>query len=125
MEAAEQAEGAGNPALSRPKRSRAGCLTCRTRRRKCAHAFSSALELSNVEQGDEGKPKCQNCISKGFECRYAAAFQILGKNNFTPGVSTSVKYSNLRVGDRKFHDLTALVTSILGPKSSCRVRSEY
>ncbi|KAF1954974.1 hypothetical protein CC80DRAFT_549693 [Byssothecium circinans] len=63
-----------------PKRSRAGCLTCRTRRRKC----------------DEGKPTCQNCISKGFECRYAAAFQILGKNNYTPGVPQSVKYTNLK-----------------------------
>ncbi|KAJ8117695.1 hypothetical protein OPT61_g1164 [Boeremia exigua] len=64
----------------RPKRSRTGCVTCRSRRRKC----------------DEGKPNCQNCISKGFECRYAAAFQILGKHNFTPEVKVGVKYANVR-----------------------------
>ncbi|KAF2465385.1 uncharacterized protein BDR25DRAFT_318620 [Lindgomyces ingoldianus] len=80
MDDTEQADGTGNPSHSRQKRSRAGCLTCRTRRRKC----------------DEGKPKCSNCISKGFECRYAAAFQILGKNNFTPDVSTSSKYTKVQ-----------------------------
>jgi hypothetical protein len=54
--------------------------------------------------GDEGKPKCQNCISKGFECRYAAAFQILGKHNFTPEVKTGVKYSSVRVCFPAFHE---------------------
>jgi len=47
--------------------------------------------------GDEEKPICQNCISKGFECRYAAAYQILGKNNFTPEVVSDVKYTKLKV----------------------------
>ncbi|KAF1967935.1 hypothetical protein BU23DRAFT_515466 [Bimuria novae-zelandiae CBS 107.79] len=60
---------------SRQKRSRTGCLTCRNRRRKC----------------DEGKPRCQNCISKGLECKHAAAFQILGKNNFTPALPSEGK----------------------------------
>ncbi|KAF2439754.1 hypothetical protein P171DRAFT_435619 [Karstenula rhodostoma CBS 690.94] len=67
-------------AKSRQKRSRAGCLTCRSRRRKC----------------DEGKPGCQNCISKGFACRYASAFQILGKHNFTPEVPTKAVYKEVQ-----------------------------
>ncbi|KAF2621496.1 hypothetical protein BU25DRAFT_236335 [Macroventuria anomochaeta] len=78
--ASASAEGADSPVNARPKRSRTGCMTCRNRRRKC----------------DEGKPICQNCISKGFECRYASAFQILGKHNFTPEVKTDVKYANVR-----------------------------
>jgi hypothetical protein len=36
-------------------------------------------------------------FSKGFECRYAAAFQILGKNSFTPEVESSVKYDSVQV----------------------------
>ncbi|KAH7355712.1 hypothetical protein BKA66DRAFT_575204 [Pyrenochaeta sp. MPI-SDFR-AT-0127] len=84
MEVSESAQTANSPAVTRPKRSRTGCLTCRTRRRKC----------------DEERPACQNCMKKGFECRYAAAFQILGKNNFTPDVGSSVDYANVRfVGD--------------------------
>ncbi|KAG9235733.1 hypothetical protein BJ875DRAFT_458272 [Amylocarpus encephaloides] len=35
-------------------RTRQGCWTCRRRRRKC----------------DEDKPNCQNCIVKGFKCKY-------------------------------------------------------
>ncbi|UPX12063.1 uncharacterized protein EKO05_0002639 [Ascochyta rabiei] len=73
-------EPAESPVNARPKRSRTGCLTCRNRRRKC----------------DERKPICQNCMSKGLECRYAAAFQILGKHNFTPEVKTDVKYAIVR-----------------------------
>ncbi|KAF2800259.1 hypothetical protein K505DRAFT_355826 [Melanomma pulvis-pyrius CBS 109.77] len=80
MEDSEKADGAESSAQTRPKRSRTGCLTCRTRRRKC----------------DEGKPTCQNCTAKGFECRYAAAFQILGKNNFTPEVASKVEYTTLK-----------------------------
>lgn len=38
------------------RRVRTGCLTCRTRRRKC----------------DEGKPNCRNCITKRLDCRYAS-----------------------------------------------------
>ncbi|KAH7406651.1 hypothetical protein DE146DRAFT_607321 [Phaeosphaeria sp. MPI-PUGE-AT-0046c] len=52
------------------KRSRTGCLTCRTRRRKC----------------DEKRPVCHNCTIKGLDCRYAATIQFLGKNNYTPEV---------------------------------------
>ncbi|KAF9690585.1 hypothetical protein EKO04_011463 [Ascochyta lentis] len=81
-------EGAESPVNARPKRSRAGCLTCRTRRRKC----------------DEGKPICQNCISKGFQCQYAAAFQILGKHNFTPAVKTDVKYATVRFAGDEVDD---------------------
>ncbi|CAO2649715.1 Nn.00g010070.m01.CDS01 [Neocucurbitaria sp. VM-36] len=80
MEVSEPSESTNSPSAARPKRSRTGCLTCRTRRRKC----------------DENKPKCQNCLSKGFECRYAATFQILGKNNYTAEVESSVKYGKVR-----------------------------
>ncbi|ORX93906.1 hypothetical protein BCR34DRAFT_608438 [Clohesyomyces aquaticus] len=47
-------------------------------------------------KGDEGKPRCQNCIAKQFECRYPAQFQILGKNNFTPRVPAEMGYQTLR-----------------------------
>ncbi|KAF2186577.1 hypothetical protein K469DRAFT_572399 [Zopfia rhizophila CBS 207.26] len=94
MEAAEQTEGPDSPPQTRPKRSRTGCLTCRTRRRKC----------------DEGKPKCQNCISKGFECRYAEAFQFLGRNNFTPEVPSSTKYTKLRVSGFIFVDIGGFIS---------------
>ncbi|KAF2678878.1 hypothetical protein K458DRAFT_394524 [Lentithecium fluviatile CBS 122367] len=88
MESTEKARGAEAPVAARPKRSRTGCLTCRTRRRKC----------------DEGKPKCQNCISKGFGCQYAEPFQILGKNNVTPEVQSSVKYTTLQFVSDKCND---------------------
>lgn len=52
---------------------------------------------AEVVKGDEGRPRCANCISKGFECRYAAAFQILGKNNFTPEVPIQGGYRELQV----------------------------
>jgi len=100
MEDAEQAEGTESSVQSRLKRSRTGCLTCRTRRRKCAfQPLKSQISIFVVNEclGDEGKPQCQNCISKGFECRYAAAFQILGKNNFTPEFINTVKYTKLKV----------------------------
>ncbi|PVH98824.1 hypothetical protein DM02DRAFT_680929 [Periconia macrospinosa] len=80
MASEEQSKAPEHTGQAKQKRSRTGCLTCRNRRRKC----------------DEGRPKCQNCIAKGFECRYAAAFQILGKNNFTPEVTTSVQYKDLK-----------------------------
>jgi hypothetical protein len=35
MESSEQGESASSLAVVKPKRSRTGCLTCRTRRRKC------------------------------------------------------------------------------------------
>ncbi|KAJ4991210.1 C6 zinc finger domain-containing protein [Stagonosporopsis vannaccii] len=93
--ASASAEGADCSATARPKRSRTGCMTCRNRRRKC----------------DEGKPTCQNCISKGFECRYAAAFQILGKHNFTPEVKVGVKYANVRFAGDESQDLVPEVAN--------------
>jgi hypothetical protein len=48
--------------------------------------------------GDEGRPICQNCTAKGLECRYAAPFQILGKNNYTPEARLNVvEYANVQV----------------------------
>ncbi|KAI1871713.1 hypothetical protein JX265_005699 [Neoarthrinium moseri] len=49
------------------KRVRTGCLKCRVRRRKC----------------DEGKPRCQRCISGGFDCQYGTRLSFLDKNAFT------------------------------------------
>ena len=73
-------------------------MTCRNRRRKCkCLALMLNVIHCNIGTGDEGKPVCQNCMSKGFDCQYAAAFQILGKHNFTPEVKNIVKYANVRV----------------------------
>lgn len=46
----------------RRARVRTGCLTCRKRRRKC----------------DEGKPVCQNCLDKRFDCRYGLNITFVG-----------------------------------------------
>ncbi|KAH4035463.1 hypothetical protein HBI80_039390 [Parastagonospora nodorum] len=78
------------PEAVRTKRSRTGCLTCRTRRRKC----------------DETRPTCQNCVAKGLECRYAALYQILGKNNYTPMVEGPARYASVQFvsdGDEVFN----------------------
>ncbi|KAH6658425.1 hypothetical protein BKA67DRAFT_689565 [Truncatella angustata] len=50
-----------------PKRVRTGCLKCRVRRRKC----------------DEGKPRCQRCVTGNFECVYGTRLSFLEKNAFT------------------------------------------
>jgi hypothetical protein len=47
--------------------------------------------------GDEGRPTCRNCINKELECRYAAPFQILSKNNYTPEVKQKFRYENVQV----------------------------
>ncbi|KAF1916614.1 hypothetical protein BDU57DRAFT_516825 [Ampelomyces quisqualis] len=62
------------------KRSRKGCLTCRTRRRKC----------------DEKRPICQNCTDKKLECRYPALFQFLGKNSYTLDAEKGGRFGNLK-----------------------------
>ncbi|CAI6334423.1 unnamed protein product [Periconia digitata] len=80
MDSEQQSQKPANAEQTKQKRSRTGCLTCRTRRRKC----------------DEARPQCDNCKQKGLECRYAAAFQILGKHNFTPEVTKKVSYKNLK-----------------------------
>ncbi|KAL7954487.1 hypothetical protein V8C34DRAFT_20082 [Trichoderma compactum] len=49
------------------KRARTGCLSCRTRRRKC----------------DEHKPRCQRCIDAEAECVYGPRLSFLQKNAFT------------------------------------------
>lgn len=33
--------------------------------------------------GDEGKPRCQNCIDKNFDCRYGLQVTFLSKNTIT------------------------------------------
>ncbi|KAI0378573.1 hypothetical protein F5Y04DRAFT_147383 [Hypomontagnella monticulosa] len=64
--------GKANP--ERKTRGRAGCLTCRKRRRKC----------------DERKPRCQNCETKDLSCAYPG-FTILcaSFSNQTSADSTS------------------------------------
>ncbi|KAM0546687.1 hypothetical protein ACHAPJ_010724 [Fusarium lateritium] len=71
---------------TRLKRTRTGCLKCRTRRRKC----------------DEGKPACQRCLDGGFECQYGTRLSFLQKNaKTTTADSTSTRgakqsYAKLR-----------------------------
>lgn len=60
-----------------------------------------------MEIGDEGKPNCQNCLTKTLECRYAAAFQILGKHNFTPEIPLSVAFDKVQVKFAACADLQA------------------
>ncbi|KAH8819847.1 hypothetical protein F5884DRAFT_892828 [Xylogone sp. PMI_703] len=53
------------------RRVRTGCLTCRSRRRKC----------------DETKPKCRRCSEKGLSCRYGIQVTFLKSN--ASGLSSS------------------------------------
>lgn len=55
------ADGQNAPSAAR-RRSRAGCLTCRNRRRKC----------------DETKPRCLKCKEKDLECRYGVRVSFVG-----------------------------------------------
>ncbi|KAL7936546.1 hypothetical protein V8C35DRAFT_236178 [Trichoderma chlorosporum] len=56
-----------NPGRTQKKRTRTGCLRCRTRRRKC----------------DEHKPRCQRCVDAQAECVYGPRLSFLQKNAFT------------------------------------------
>ncbi|KAF9890354.1 hypothetical protein FE257_006020 [Aspergillus nanangensis] len=38
-------------------------------------------------EGDEGKPRCQNCIDKNFECQYGLQVTFLPKNSITVNAS--------------------------------------
>jgi hypothetical protein len=87
------------------KRSRSGCLTCRKRRRKCTCCHDAScnvpcVELNTWSIGDENRPVCHNCVAKGLECRYAALYQILGKNNYTPRVENKAHYANVQVREQ-------------------------
>jgi hypothetical protein len=56
------------PTAPEKRRSRTGCLTCRTRRRKC----------------DERRPQCENCEAKGLSCRYGANITFVEPNATVP-----------------------------------------
>ncbi|QGA18804.1 hypothetical protein EYB26_006489 [Talaromyces marneffei] len=65
----------------RRTRCRTGCLRCRVRRRKC----------------DEAKPRCQNCIDKGFQCQYGSQLTFLTKNVITVSTPEVPRaYSNIK-----------------------------
>ena len=70
MDTLEVPEGSEIAALSRPKRSRTGCLTCRTRRRKCKCHVLLCQVITNVTfEGDEEKAQ-QEAPSPGRECKF-------------------------------------------------------
>ncbi|CRK13347.1 hypothetical protein BN1723_009989 [Verticillium longisporum] len=74
------------PSRSRHKRTRTGCMKCRTRRRKC----------------DEEKPKCRRCIEGGFDCQYGPRLTFLHKNALTVSPtpkSNETQYSRLQFVD--------------------------
>jgi hypothetical protein len=58
------------------RRSRTGCLPCRSRRRKCRTIspitlWTRILHTILKSIGDEGKPSCRNCSSRDVTCEYA------------------------------------------------------
>jgi len=64
--------------------------------------------LTNTYKGDEGKPSCQNCLSRGFECQYAAPLTFLAKNAYTivgespkQGGKAKQRYGNLEEVKKK------------------------
>ncbi|KAL4896077.1 hypothetical protein BDV59DRAFT_191336 [Aspergillus ambiguus] len=64
------------------QRVRTGCLTCRRRRRKC----------------DEQKPRCVNCESKGFVCKYGADLSFVSPRSAAAG-GTRRRYSTITFVD--------------------------
>ena len=92
----------------RSKRCRTGCLKCRSRRRKCLWPCCGlqSVIIANILTGDEGKPRCQNCVVKNFECRYGKPLTFLAKNTYTvlqpnqhenSGTAARPRYANLEV----------------------------
>lgn len=73
------------PTAPEKRRSRTGCLTCRTRRRKC----------------DERRPQCENCEAKGLSCRYGTNVTFVEPNATVPLEPSRDKgYSRIKfVGD--------------------------
>ncbi|KAK9342205.1 hypothetical protein V1522DRAFT_395471 [Lipomyces starkeyi] len=51
------------------KKVRTGCMTCRGRHHKCAANFTSDVNLTN---GDEARPTCHNCKSRGLDCNWGS-----------------------------------------------------
>ena len=59
------------PAATRPKRVRTGCLTCRERHLKC----------------DEGSPDCHNCKRSGRECKRGVRLNFIDTQCKTPPIT--------------------------------------
>lgn len=79
------------------KRVKTGCLTCRTRRRKC----------------DEGKPDCGNCLSKSLNCQYRTELTFVA-SKFQDNASAS-EPKRFR-GNHSLHD------NVLGSADPSRAR---
>ncbi|KLU82199.1 hypothetical protein MAPG_01275 [Magnaporthiopsis poae ATCC 64411] len=73
-------ESAGQGVGQKPKlkRSRSGCLKCRTRRRKC----------------DGGKPHCERCVRSNRECSYPSGVTFKDANNISTGIPPSTAPRN-------------------------------
>ncbi|KAL8381940.1 hypothetical protein RB595_005953 [Gaeumannomyces hyphopodioides] len=74
-------EPAGDGASPRPKlrRSRSGCLKCRTRRRKC----------------DGGKPRCERCVRSNLECNYPSGVTFKDANNISINTSSGTRANHV------------------------------
>lgn len=56
----------------------------------------------NSNTGDEGKPRCRNCINRNLQCQYGSQLTFLTKNFQTVQPSeiegAPVSYESIRVG---------------------------
>lgn len=68
---------------TRLTRCRTGCMRCRVRRRKCKFFWICGTFKPNGHSGDEGKPRCRNCIDRNFQCQYGPQLTFLAKNAHT------------------------------------------
>lgn len=87
---------------TRLTRCRTGCMRCRVRRRKCMFFWICARFKANGNSGDEGKPRCRNCIDRNFQCQYGPQLTFLAKNAHTVQAlevqTQSASYDAIQVG---------------------------
>lgn len=87
---------------TRLTRCRTGCMRCRVRRRKCKFCWICGTFKPNGYSGDEGKPRCRNCIDRNFQCQYGPQLTFLAKNAHTVQAleveTQSAGYDTIQVG---------------------------
>lgn len=87
---------------TRLTRCRTGCMRCRVRRRKCKFCWICRTFKPNGCSGDEGKPRCRNCVDRNFQCQYGPQLTFLAKNAHTVQAleveTQSAGYDAIQVG---------------------------
>ncbi|KAL3262840.1 hypothetical protein ABHI18_002348 [Aspergillus niger] len=68
-----------------------------------ALAAWACIRLDRLQEGDETKPRCRNCIEKNLVCRYGVQVTFLPKNTFTVAegeLCTSTNTKSIGTGEK-------------------------